>query len=124
MINKYIYNKMQNEMPKNHLLQAYKLFFSTLTSKDRLLILNLLRENPRTVTEIQNELKIEQTTVSHNLNKLKKCGFVKSEINGKYRTYSINKKTIFPLMDLIDKHMIEYCMKIIEHNHGGIENEI
>ena len=112
----HIHNNFEHHMPKNKLLRAYKLFFGTLTSRDRLRIINLLRKNPKTVSEIQNELKIEQTILSHNLKRLRHCGFVDVEQKGKYRTYTLNRKTIMPLMNLIDKHMKKYCIKIIE-NH-------
>jgi DNA-binding transcriptional ArsR family regulator len=105
-------------MPKNKLFRAYKLFFGTLTSKDRLLIINSLRHKEKTVNDLQKELKLEQTRVSHNLRRLRNCGFVKVKQIGKYRLYSLNKKTILPLMRIIDKHMEEYCFKIISNNGG------
>lgn len=93
--------------------KTYRLFFGTLTSQNRLKILNLLRKGPKNVSEIQQRLKIERTILSHNLQRLKKCGFVFIEKKGKYRYYSLNKKTIKPLMTIIDKHMDKYCKKII-----------
>ena len=95
------------------LYQAYKLFFGSLSSQSRLRIINLLRKGPKNVLEIQRKLKLEQTTVSHDLQRLKKCGFVSTEKKGKYRYYSLNGKTINPLMLIIDKHMDEYCKNII-----------
>lgn len=92
---------------------AYKLFFSTLTSQSRLRIINLLRKCHRNVSEIQHKLKLEQTIVSHDLQRLKRCGFVSVEKRGKYRYYSLNEKTIKPLMALIDSHMGEYCEEIV-----------
>lgn len=93
--------------------QAYKLFFSTLTSLPRLKIINLLREGAKNVSEIQHRLKLEQSVVSHNLRRLRYCGFIFAEKKGRYRYYSLNKKTIKPLMLLIDKHKERYCKKII-----------
>ena len=93
--------------------KAYKLFFGTLANKNRLKIINSLRKGSKCVHEICDELKFNQTTVSHNLNRLLKCGFVFVEQKGKHRYYSLNKKTIRPLMALIDEHMHEYCEKIV-----------
>ena len=110
MINKHIHNICEGEM-----YDAYKLFFNTFSGIDRLKILNLLRKRPMNVTEIINELKIDQTNASHNLKKLKLCGFVDSKKEGKYRKYYLNKKTIFPILKLIDKHMEKNCLMIIKN---------
>jgi DNA-binding transcriptional ArsR family regulator len=93
--------------------KAYKLFFGTLVSYSRLKIINLLREKNMNVSEIMGNLDMDQTSVSHDLARLKQCGFVKSEVNGKFRVYSLNDKTIKPLMVLIDKHMSQYCIHIL-----------
>ncbi|MEK6936081.1 MAG: metalloregulator ArsR/SmtB family transcription factor [Nanoarchaeota archaeon] len=92
---------------------AYKIFFGTLVSESRLRIINLLRKGRKNVSEIIKELKIEQTIISHDLARLKKCGFVISENDGKFRYYKINEKTIKPLMEVIDKHMSEFCIHIL-----------
>lgn len=68
------------------------------------------------VTELIKTLNIEQTIISHNLRRLKNCGFVSVEKKGKYRIYSLNKETISPLMDLIDKHIDSFCIHIVSHN--------
>ena len=93
--------------------EAYKIFFGTLVSEQRLKIINLLRKGKKNVSEIMKELKLDQTAVSHNLARLKQCGFVISEIGGKFRYYKLNEETIMPLMNLIDKHMGRYCIHII-----------
>lgn len=92
--------------------KAYNIFFGTLANKNRLKIINVLRKDTKCVYEICRELKFNQTTVSHNLRRLLRCGFVFVEKKGKHRYYSLNKKTIKPLMSLIDEHMHEYCEKI------------
>ena len=67
---------------------AYKIFFGTLVSESRLKIINFLRNGKKNVSEIIDELKMDQTAVSHDLSRLKRCGFVKMETKGKYRYYS------------------------------------
>lgn len=91
------------------LKRPYKLFFGTLANEQRLNIINLLRKNPKNVTQICKELGYNQTTVSHNLRRLKTCSFVFVKKNGKERVYSLNKDTIKPLMDLIDRHTDRFC---------------
>src|SRR3989344_7011249 len=98
---------------------AYKIFFGTLVSESRLKIINLLRNGKKNVSEIMSELKMDQSAVSHDLARLRKCGFVKMEIDRKFRYYSLNDKTIKPLMSLIDKHMSNYCAHILKEENGG-----
>ncbi len=99
--------------------EAYKIFFGTLVSESRLKIVNILRKGKKNVSELIEELKMDQSAVSHDLSRLKKCGFVYSEVEGKYRYYKLNEKTIKPLMGLIEKHMGMYCIHIL---HGMRED--
>lgn len=92
--------------------KAYKIFFGTLDNERRLEVINTLRKSPKCVSEICKNLNSNQTTVSHNLKRLEKCGFVFMEKKGRRRIYALNKKTIRPLMNLIDAHMHEFCEKI------------
>jgi len=94
---------------------TYKTFFGTLNNNHRLEIIELLRKNPHNVTQIIKTLKMNQTTVSHDLTRLKSCGFVSVKNNGKERIYTLNSKTIKPLMKLIDEHMNTYCKKLGEY---------
>lgn len=91
------------------LKKPYKLFFRTLANGQRLEIINSLRKSPKNVTQICKELGFNQTTVSHNLRRLKACSFVFNKKNGKERIYSLNKETIKPLMELIDRHTDKFC---------------
>ena len=114
MINKNILKSCNKEGFKDkEIYEAYKLFFGTLVSELRLKIINLLRKGKKNVSEIKKELGIDQSSISHNLARLKKCGFVDSEVDKKFRYYKLNKKTIKPLMEIIDKHMSHYCIHIL-----------
>ena len=114
MINKIILKNFHKEdIKQSEIYESYKLFLGTLVSEPRLKIINLLRNGKKNVSEIMSELDMDQTSVSHNLARLKKCGFVKSEIDKKFRYYILNEKTIKPLMSIIDRHMGEYCKKIV-----------
>lgn len=92
---------------------AYKLFFGTLGSEPRLRIINCLRKKKRNVSELMSELDMDQTSISHNLARLRRCGFVEVKSKGKFRSYSLNKTTIKPLMDIIDIHMRSHCIHIL-----------
>jgi len=98
---------------------AYKIFFGTLFSESRLKIINLLRMGKKNVSEIVNELKMDQTAVSHDLSRMKRCGFVLSERDKKFIYYKLNKTTITPLMKLIDAHMGQFCVHILRCEVGN-----
>ena len=100
---------------------AYKIFFGTLVSESRLKIINLLRKKEKNVSELMSELNMDQTAVSHDLARLRRCGFVKTQRKGKFMYYSLNNSTIKPLMDLIDHHMSQYCIHIL--HQGEKEHE-
>ena len=108
-----------HKLKEEEIYGAYKIFLGTLVSEPRLKIINILRKGKRNVSQISKELKMNQTSVSHNLKRLKTCGFVKSEINKKFRYYTLNKDTIKPLMKLIDKHMSQNCIHILRNKKGG-----
>lgn len=114
MINKNILHHVHKEgFTQEELYGAYKLFFGTLVSESRLKIINLLRKGKKNVSEICNELKMDQTAASHDLSRLKQHGFVKSEVEGKFRYYALNEETIKPLMDIIEMHMGQFCIHIL-----------
>ncbi len=119
MINRTILQHCHNEgFSESELYGAYKVFFGTLFSDSRLKIINLLRKGKKNVSEIMSELDMDQTSVSHDLSRLKQCGFVLCETEGKFRFYRINEETIKPLMSLIEKHMFLYCIHILKSNRG------
>jgi|SRR6185312_12199953 len=91
-------------------------FFLVLSNKQRVKILQFLSsEGPKSVSDISNKLKIEQSAVSHNVIRLLKCHFVEVEQQGKERIYAINNETIQPLFNLIQKHVEAYCVKGCVH---------
>ena len=119
MISKTILKECCKEgFNEDKLYLAYKLFFGTLSSDSRLRIINLLREGKKNVSEIMSKLGMDQTSVSHDLARLKRCGFVEVSIDGKFRYYQINKSTIDPLMDIIEKHMVEHCIPLLRFMEG------
>ena len=97
----------------NQLYGAYKLFFGALAADSRLHILNALRTGPKNVSEIGEITNYEQSMISHNLKILEQHGMVFLKRNGKFKYYQLNRKTITPLLQLIDAHMKKYCCKIL-----------
>ena len=91
----------------------HRLFLKALSNETRLLVLETLRTGPKCVNEICENLRFEQSRISHNLKCLCNCGFVEVERKGKKRIYKINKDTIAPLFKAIDKHVVEYGQKLV-----------
>ncbi len=86
----------------------YRLFFKAFSNQTRLEIIRLLRKRPLTVSEICEETGFEQSRVSHNLECLKHCGFVKVARNNNLRKYALDEETIIPVVDLFEKHIKKY----------------
>jgi DNA-binding transcriptional ArsR family regulator len=91
----------------NH--HSYNIFFMNLANPLKIGIILSLREGNKNVSEIMSALKVEQSKISHALTSLKHCKIVNVEQNGKERIYSLNKDTIVPMLDLIDKHASCHC---------------
>ena len=91
--------------------RSYDRFLTTLCNKTRLAIIDALMKKSKNVTQLTEKLNIHQTSVSHALRRLADCGFVSVKKNGKERFYSVNKKTIKPLIALMESHVNQYCSK-------------
>jgi len=88
---------------------AYYVFFGSLANPLKIQVISELKEKPSSVNELSEKLKIEQSKLSHALASLKKCNIVKDKQEGKFRIYSLNKETIIPILNIIDKHRTCYC---------------
>jgi DNA-binding transcriptional ArsR family regulator len=89
--------------------KSFNAFFETIGNKTRMKIVEALMEKPLNVSEICKQTGEEQSKVSHNLKVLKQCRVVDFKTKGKERVYSLNKDTIVPLMNLVEKHVSKYC---------------
>lgn len=87
----------------------YNIFFTNLANPLKISIILALREGEKNVGEVTHILNVEQSKISHALASLKKCKIVDVKQNGKERVYSLNKETILPIFNLIDKHAIVHC---------------
>lgn len=88
---------------------TYHLFFSNLSNPLRIEIIESLRKKSKNVSEISSELNVEQSKVSHALSLLRRCSIVECSPRGKERIYSLNKKTIVPILKIIDDHSRNHC---------------
>ena len=88
---------------------SYNHFFEVFANQTRLKIIESLIESPKCVSDLCDEIKEEQSKISHNLKILTGCNFIKVEQDGKKRVYSINSDTIKPLMELANRHVTTLC---------------
>ncbi|MGL4009806.1 ArsR/SmtB family transcription factor [Staphylococcus nepalensis] len=89
-------------------------FTHGLSNKARLTILELLKSNEMTVSEIVEKSKISQSSISQHLSCLKGCGLVSSRQEGKYVYYQIKDNQILELLKLIDS--------VVEDTEGDIDS--
>jgi DNA-binding transcriptional ArsR family regulator len=88
---------------------AYHIFFKNLANPLKTQIITILKDKSISVTKLSEILNTEQSKLSHALVNLKYCNIVTSEQKGKQRVYSLNKKTILPILKIIDKHRENFC---------------
>ncbi|MGH7234673.1 MAG: ArsR/SmtB family transcription factor [Candidatus Saccharimonadales bacterium] len=76
--------------------------FSALAEPNRLKILEVLRIQPRSVTEIAELLNFHQPQTSKHLQALNKAGLVSMEPIGQKRIYALSKESFLQLEDWVN----------------------
>lgn len=89
----------------------YYPFFQNLANPLKIGIVGVLKEKPSSVSKISKELNVEQSKLSHALKSLKNCSIVNVKKEGKKRIYFLNKETILPMLEILDKHEQKFCTK-------------
>lgn len=87
---------------------SYKMFFKAFSNRTRFALIRALRKKPKSVTQLVRETGFEQSRISHNLKCLIDCGFVENNRRGKSVIYSLNKETVVPLLNLVERHIGKY----------------
>ena len=88
---------------------TYYIFFNNLSNKLRIDIVLSLKAGEKSVGELVKDLGVEQSKISHALSSLRCCNIVSSKRDGKNIIYSLNKKTIIPMLKLIEAHAKNFC---------------
>ena len=88
---------------------TYHIFFNNLANPLRIRIISALKEKDMSVTELSKKVKVEQSKLSHALSNLRDCNLVGVNIEGKKRIYSLNRKTLLPILKIIDEHSKLNC---------------
>ena len=108
MANEYLaLNEKTGAMVEKYLLDEITIeslveVFSLFSDKTRLKILSVLSVTPTCVTDLSNILKINQTTISHQLGLMRNLGAVNCYRDGKIIYYSLKSEI---LGDIILKGM-------------------
>jgi DNA-binding transcriptional ArsR family regulator len=84
-------------------------FFRVLGDATRLAILELLIEQPRTVSELVEALECPQSRVSNHLACLRWCEFVDAERQGRQMTYRLRDQRVRPLIEAARSMAAEHC---------------
>ncbi len=94
------------------LKNKYYPFFEMLGTELRIDIIRVLKKyGPLNVTQICCILNQEQSKISHNLRKMAQCSILTVKKDGNFRYYSLNEKTILPILKIIDEHVRIYCKR-------------
>jgi len=94
--------------------EAYYRFFFTLANRTRLAIIDILKENSKTASEIANSLKQEPEVIRQNLEVLQQCILVRSEDTGKQKRYTLNREVLEPLSEILSFHTSKHCPALKE----------
>lgn len=78
-------------------------FFRGFSDKTRLQILECIKNEEKTVSQIVEELQGNQSNISQHLACLKGCGIIVGRQEGKFVYYSLRNKKIKEMLDLFDE---------------------
>ena len=86
-----------------NIMKKAALILRAVNHKLRQSIIKLLEDNGKlTVTEIYVKLRLDLSVASQHLAILRRAGIVKTERDGKYIYYSLNKPRISEITDLVE----------------------
>ena len=94
LLDKRTQSLVENYVPSGEVLDGLVCFFSVFADSTRVRILSALAITELCVTDISRVLDINQTTVSHQLQKKKNIGIVKCDRVGKVIFYSLKNEIV------------------------------
>jgi len=78
-------------------------FGTAISSIERLIILNSLKEKDRCVCELEAILDKSQSTISHHLRKLERANLIMSWKKGNYTYYGLKKEELQSFLKILNK---------------------
>jgi len=88
--------------------------FRGFNDPSRLSILDALRDNPLTVTQIVENTGLSQSNVSNHLSCLKDCGLVIAQQSGRYITYQLSDDRVIDLISLAESLLADIARGVYE----------
>ena len=86
--------KLKVELNENENLDIIAMFSGALASKERLIILHILKEKDRCVCELEAVLDKSQSTISHHIRKLVSAGLIHGYKKGNFTYYHLIKDQV------------------------------
>ncbi|MDV3293827.1 MAG: metalloregulator ArsR/SmtB family transcription factor [Nitrososphaerales archaeon] len=83
--------------------EAHAEFCKTFSHPIRLAILDSFRDGEKTVSQLQKEIGVRQSTVSQQLSFLRRLGIVKPRREGRLVYYKLTDQRVFKAYDLVDQ---------------------
>ncbi len=108
-------------MHEEALFELHARICSTLSSPRRLMILSVLRDGEKTVSELVEALGVPQGTVSRHLAMMRSQGVVSARREGQSVYYQIANPKIIAAYDLMHEFTLEYLESNIELHHFAVE---
>jgi DNA-binding transcriptional ArsR family regulator len=93
---------------------SYDNFFMNFATRSKFDIIMALRDGPLSVSDICRMVGDEQSAVSHNLAKMAACHILDVRQDGKQRIYSLNEKTVIPMLKIVEGHVKRCCPRRCE----------
>lgn len=91
-----------------------------LATPSRLLILTELRDGPRSVTELADEVDMEQSAVSHQLRLLRNLGLITGTRTGRSIIYRLYDSHVAQLLDEAIYHSEHLRLGLSDHQTGTV----
>ena len=82
-----------------------EIFFNALASKERLIIIESLKDQDRCVCELEAILDKSQSTISHHLRKLERAGLIYSFKKGNYTYYGLIKDILEEYIEIFNNEI-------------------
>ncbi len=110
MVHEEMVSDTLSKMPNTEILHNLADFFKIMGDSTRCKLLFALLQNEMCVCDLANVLSMTKSSISHQLNKMKEVGLVKSRKSGKTVYYSLD-----------DDHIAEIFAVGLEHiNHKQV----
>jgi len=98
--------KIKLELDNNKNFDKLSLFATALASKERLIILHLLKNRDRCVCELEAVLDKSQSTISHHIRRLVSSGLIEGYKNGNFTYYHLIKENLGTQLEILNDSIL------------------